>query len=154
MSYLFLFCVREFVFVRTNSLNCSKLKKKNSNKFFKIIGFWVVKCPQKYIFPINIVTSISKISELWTMNMVSDVTKIFQQGKKCYQGEWNTNILAIYSWTLKRDVPQAKYKKSLISTLWFKLTDVNKLNKTNYFTKVWIFNFVLQKNLSIAKKCY
>ena len=31
--------------------------------------------------------------------------------EKRYQGKWNPNMLADYCWTIKRDAPQAKYKR-------------------------------------------
>ena len=38
--------------------------------------------------------------------------------EKRYQGKWTSNMLADYCWTLKRDVPDAKYwRKSYASTL-------------------------------------
>ena len=37
--------------------------------------------------------------------------------EKQYQGKWTSSILADYCWTLKRDVPEAKYRrKSYAST--------------------------------------
>ena len=37
--------------------------------------------------------------------------------EKRYQGKWTSSVLADYCWTLKRDVPDAKYRrKSYIST--------------------------------------
>jgi hypothetical protein len=30
---------------------------------------------------------------------------------KRYQGKWSLSVLADYSWTLKRDVPQATYSR-------------------------------------------
>ena len=38
--------------------------------------------------------------------------------EKQYQGKWTSSLLADYCWTLKRDVPDAKYwQKSYASTL-------------------------------------
>jgi len=31
--------------------------------------------------------------------------------EKQYQGKWNSSILADHCWTLKRDVPDAKYRR-------------------------------------------
>jgi len=31
--------------------------------------------------------------------------------KKLYQGKWTSSMLADYCWTLKRDVPDAKYRR-------------------------------------------
>jgi len=37
--------------------------------------------------------------------------------EKRYEGKWTSSILADYCWTLKRDVPEAKYRrKSYAST--------------------------------------
>jgi len=37
--------------------------------------------------------------------------------EKRYQGKWTSSMLADYCWTLKRDVPEAKYRrKSYAST--------------------------------------
>jgi hypothetical protein len=33
--------------------------------------------------------------------------------KKRYQGKWTSVILVDYCWTLKRDVPEAKYRRKL-----------------------------------------
>ena len=37
--------------------------------------------------------------------------------EKRYQGKWTSSMLADYRWTVKRDVPDAKYRrKSCVST--------------------------------------
>jgi len=32
--------------------------------------------------------------------------------EKLYQGKWTSSMLADYCWTLKRDVPDAKYQRT------------------------------------------
>jgi len=32
-----------------------------------------------------------------------------EYGERLYQGKWTSSMLADYCWTLKRDVPNAKY---------------------------------------------
>jgi len=58
-----------------------------------------------------------EISAKLVTNMVKDFTKTLWLWKKQCQGKWTSSVLADYCWTLKRDVPDAKYRqKSYAST--------------------------------------
>jgi hypothetical protein len=49
-------------------------------------------------------------------------SEIFHQGimtkEKRYQGKWNSSMLADYCWTLKRDVPDVKYRRESYACLY------------------------------------
>jgi hypothetical protein len=39
--------------------------------------------------------------------------------EKRYQGKWSYDMLADYCWTLRRDVPQAKYSRKLSTFIFY-----------------------------------
>jgi len=62
------------------------------------------------IFPENLGEVIDEHSERFHQDIMAM--------EKRYQGKWTSSMLAHYCWTLKRDVPEAKYqRKSYTSTL-------------------------------------
>jgi len=60
-------------------------------------------------FPENL----GKVSDVHGERIHQDLTAM----EKRYQGKWTSSMLADFCWTLKRDVPDSKYRqKSLAST--------------------------------------
>ena len=61
----------------------------------------------------SFVENLGKVSDKHGERFHQDILAM----EKRYQGKWTSSILATYCWTLKRDVPDAKYRqKSYAST--------------------------------------
>jgi hypothetical protein len=51
--------------------------------------------------------NLSKVSEEYSERFHQDITAM----KKRYQAKWTSSMLADYCWTVKRDVPDTKYRQ-------------------------------------------